>query len=84
MRDPIKAIKQQQSWARDIVEEIKSDIDAEDLDVMVFMDVLSILGLKLAKSTPVGVNDIPITAAAYFHLCAPDMIEERLLNGEPA
>jgi len=84
MKNPIKAIKQQQDWAKDIVEEIQSEVDAGDLDVHLLIDVLAILGLKIAKTTPVGINAVPITAAAYMHLCAPAITEQKLYNGELA
>jgi hypothetical protein len=84
MRDPIKAVKQQQKWADDVVEEIKSDIEADELDAHLLLDVLAILGLKLAKTTGVGVNKHSISAIAYMHLNMPEMVEDRLINGEPA
>jgi len=80
MKDPIKVIKQQQKWADEVIEEIKSDIEADELDAMLLLNVLAILGLKLSKSSDVGKT--PIAHTAWMHLLEPELIEQRLLNGE--
>jgi len=80
MKNPMKAIKQQQKWADEIIDEIKSDVEADELDAILLLNVLAILGLKISKDSQV--DKYPMAHLAWMHLLEPELIETRALNGE--